>query len=111
MSYQEHTKALTKALMDTKEYKELRDLKTNMKKDKNFIKKITDLKNTQFSLYQYEIGAKKADSKDIKELNSKIESISKDPNVSTYLKSELDFHNLMFKAFNDISHSIESSLK
>lgn len=105
-----HIKIVSRALMETKEYKELRKARSHYLKDKEFSEKVNELKNLKFDIYQAQLGAIKIDNKKKNDMLLRIDALSKDPGLEQYLKTEVDFHNLVYNTFNKISQIIDSSL-
>lgn len=111
MDLNSQIKGLVRSFTETNEYKEFKNLKKLHNSNKDFMKKISDFKDTQFQLYQSQNNGKSLDSKKKSELSKRAEAISKEQEVTDYLKAETNFHNIMYNAFNKISQEIESSLK
>lgn len=111
MDLNPHVKSLARAIMETKEYKGFKALKASTIKNGNFQKRINEVKDIQFKLYQAELNGKGLDNRTKTQLHSKVEELTKDSVITDYLNSEVNFHNVLYKALNSVTESIESTLK
>jgi cell fate (sporulation/competence/biofilm development) regulator YlbF (YheA/YmcA/DUF963 family) len=110
MDFTTHIKNLASQVYKSNEYIAFKEARQGAQKNKEFNKKITNLKNLQFELYQYE-QSKKFDPKRKKEMEEHILTILKEAPVSHYLKSEVNLSNMIYDIFNRISKEVENSLK
>ncbi len=101
---------ISRAFMETKEYKELKKARSHYLKDNEFSEKVNELKGLKYDIYQAQLGAKKIDNKKKNDMLLRIDTLSKDPNLQQYLNIEVDFHNLVYNTFNKISQIVDSSL-
>ena len=111
MDLSSQAKGLVRGILDTNEYKEFKNLRKLHGHNKELMKRINDFKDTQFQLYQSQVSGKSLDPKKKNELSKRAEDISKEQEVTDYLKAETNFHNIMYSTYNKISQEIEASLK
>ncbi len=105
------TRSLIQALKETSEYKKLASLRTNSANSRAAQKKVKELKDTQFQLYQAKLGGKDLDAKKKEQLTARVEALSKEPDVSEYLKAEMGFQSVLYKTLNTIHESVSPSIK
>lgn len=110
MAVNDKAKELAIAIMDTKEFLELKRSKSIIDKKTELKNKIEAFKNKESTLYSGKLSASEEQQR-VLELRKAFESLSSIPEIAEFLKAERNFNSLIQKVYKTIGSTLESSIK
>lgn len=110
MGIREKATELAAELKRTREFAELKQAKAAVDGIPALRRELEQFNRKQNSLYTSKLSQTEADSK-MGELNRTFAELSRNPEVSRYLKASRSFNDQLASVFNEINASLESELK
>ncbi len=110
MNIGDKAKELSKAVMGTKEYIELKQAKSVIDKNKELRSKIEDFKKKKEALYKGKLSTSEAQ-KRAAELNKIFENLNSIPEVNRFVNAEKSFNDMLQKVYRQVNDALEASLK
>ncbi|HEY9062266.1 MAG TPA: YlbF family regulator [Pseudobacteroides sp.] len=110
MGLNNHIWGLVEAIKASSEFSKLKQANDIISKNPVLKKELEDLNARQEQLLTSRLSAKEAES-NLKQLNSKIESLSNLPEVDSYFKAAHAFERMMYNIYKEISGYLEKELK